>query len=288
MYTPDEIQKEQRRLKMECITSFEEQLACGKAFFLSFFPNATIRAIVDNGEKSASAKSYLDYRIERIQAVIQQILEAAASRDPLAEFQKIDVSGIRLAEELSRKLLETLVRMVSFGRDLLEDDFIFLGEVCTALDFPMGKALHIVDQIQYDLKKAFFSTLSDRLDEDQQDLCAILMLTAIRADDVVHPAEFKYFENISQLLDHDQARLEHVGASTESFDFTRAVDLPHDISTCLFSYLVEIVMCDRKYDPKESEFIQDVAKVFGFDKQKQDSIIQPLAAALMIKDELFQ
>lgn len=288
MLTQIEIQKEQNRLRKECAALFESQLVNGRDFFLSLFPNATIRAVVTAGEKSASARRYINFRIERIQTVVASILEAATSQEPLSELQQIDMEGLQMPRSLSHHLLVTLIRIISCGRSLLEDDLVFLGEVCASLDFPPGEVYSIIDQIQYESRKSFFSELKLLLDEDQQDLCAILLLTAIQADDSIHPAEFKYFENISQLLGYDQARLEHIGVSAENFEFKTSVKLPDNISVYIFEYLVEIVMCDRKYDPKESRFIQDVAGAFGFDKQRQDDIIQPVASTLMIKADLFQ
>ncbi len=288
MLTQGEIEKEQNRLKKECTSLFKRQLDNGKDFFLTVFPNATIRAILDSGEKSAPAKPYVHFRIDKIQTAIESILNAATSVDPLSELQTVDMSGLKLTGKLAEQLVMTIVRIISCGRNLLENDFIFLGEVSAALDFPPGQVHHVIDQVQYESRKAFFASIQSQLNEDQRDLCAILLLTAIRADDSVHPAEFKYFENISQLLDYDQAHLEHVGVSTETFDFSSSVEMPHDISVYLFEYLVEIVMCDRKYDPKESHFIQNVANTFGFDKQQQDEIIQPVSAAVMIKADLFQ
>lgn len=275
-------------MKNDCTTFFDRLLDNGKDFFLSVFPNAIIRAVLDSGEKSAPARQYLNFRISGIQTAIQAVLEAASSDDPLEHLQVIDLEGLQMTIAMSRQLIETIIRIISCGRNLLENDYIFLGEVSAALDFPPGEVYSVIDQIQYETRKGCFAEMRTRLDEDQRDLCAILLLTAIRADDSVHPAEFKYFENISQLLDYDQARLEHIGIASETFDFNSSVNIPPEIAKYVFEYLIEIVMCDRKYAPEESSFIQDVAISFGFDKSQQDDIIKPVAAALMIKADLFQ
>jgi len=283
-----EIVKEQSRLKRECNTSVARQLDHGREFFLTLFPKATIRAGFEDASKSAAARDYLDFRINQIQNVIRSLLDAAMSADSLAELQSVNMAGFQLTTDLSDQLIRTLVEIFTCGRNLQESDFIFLGEVSAELNILPGQVHYLIDQVQFETRKAFFSAMLVHLNEDQRDLCAILLLKAIEADDKVHPAEFKYFENISQLLEHDQARLEHVGVSTGTFDFNTSIEIPDEISAYLFEYLIEIVMCDRKYDPKESRFIQDVAGIFGFDKQRQDEIIQPAAAALMIKAELFQ
>ncbi len=288
MLTQGEIVKEQSRLKREFNASLARQLNHGREFFLTLFPRATIKAGFDKTSKSAAAKDYLDFRINQIQNVIQSILDATMSLDSIAELQSVDMAGFQLTTDLSDQLIRTLVEIFTCGRNLQENDFIFLSEVSTELNIPPGQVHYLIDQVQFEKRKAFFSAMLIHLNEDQRDLCAILLLKAIEADDKVHPAEFKYFENISQLLEHDQARLEHVGVSTGTFDFNTSIEIPDEISAYMFEYLIEIVMCDRKYDPKESRFIQDVAGIFGFNKQRQDEIIQPAAAALMIKAELFQ
>lgn len=288
MLTQGEIEKEQARMKRKCLSDFKHHLENGRLFFLSLFPNATIRATLETGEKRAPAKPYIDFRIDSINTTIRAVLSAATSPDPLASLQEIELEGFQIPKNLSKQLVQTLVKIISCGRNLQENDLVFVGEICAAMDFPPGEVPGIIDQTQYESRKAFFASIRKQLDEEQQDLCAILLLKAIRADDSVHPAEFKYFENISQLLDYDQARLEHIGVSADTFDDSTTVEIPYEISIYIFEYLIEIVMCDRKYDPKESAFIQQVAKIFGFDKMQQDSIIQPVASAMMTRTELFQ
>lgn len=288
MLTQAEIERKQDFVKKECFIKLQRQLAEGAEFFHTLFPNATIRAVLGEGEKSARAKSYLAYRIEQMEKTLISILDAATATDPYEALQTVSISGLQLTAGMTHQLIHTLASIINCGRNLQEADLIFLGEIGAALDISSGQVLHIIDQVQYESRKSFFEMIQKRLNEDQQDLCAILLLKAIRADERVHPAEFKYFENLSQLLNHDQARLEHVGISAETFDFGTAVTVPRDIATYIFQYLVEIVMCDRQYDPRESRFIQDVAQIFRFDKQQQDTIIQPVASALMTKADLFQ
>ena len=265
-----------------------QQLENGKDFFLAVFPNATIKADFDSGEKSAEAEFVLNHRIETIQKAAHYILDASTAVDPMTEIQTVSMEGLKLTEEMSENIIQTIVKLFSYDHKLSEDDFLFLNEVSLALAFPSARVQYIIDQVQYECRKSFFNTIVNDLTEDQCDFCAILLFNAIQADDQIHPAEIKYFENISQLLNYDQARLENIEEAAAAFDFDISIQIPDEIAAYIFDYLVEIVMCDRNYDPKESDFIQNVARAFGFDKQKQDEFIQPIASALMIKADLFQ
>ncbi len=280
--------KEQKKLKRECISLLNQQLENGKDFFLAVFPNATIRADFDSGEKSAAAEIVLNHRIDMIRNAAHHILDVSTAVDPTTALQKVSIEGLKLTNEMSDNIIQTIVKVFSCDRKLTEVDFLFLNEVSLALAFPSARVQYIIDQVQYEYRKVFFNTIVDDLNDDQCDFCAILLFNAIQADDQIHPAEIKYFENISQLLNYDQARLEDIEEAAAAFNFDMPVQIPDEIAAYIFDYLVEIVMCDRKYDPKESDFIQNVAKTFSFDKQRQEEFIQPVASALMIKADLFQ
>jgi len=280
--------KEQKKLKRECISLLNQQLENGKDFFLAIFPNATIRADFDSGAKRAAAENVLSHRIDMIQNAAHHILDASTGEDPLTAIQAISIERLKLTAEMSENIIQTIVKIFSCDHKLTEIDFLFLNEVSLGLAFPSSRVQYIIDQVQYECRKSFFDTILDDLNDDQCDFCAILLFNAIQADDQIHPAEIKYFENISQLLNYDQARLESIEEAAANFDFDIPIQIPEEISAYIFDYLVEIVMCDRSYDPKESDFIQNVAIVFGFDKQQQDEFIQPVVSALVIKADLFQ
>ncbi|MCP4753541.1 MAG: TerB family tellurite resistance protein [Proteobacteria bacterium] len=287
--TQSEISKIHQQIKKTCRQEISHALNEGRDFFNSIFPNAVIKAETVNGDKRSPSDRVLDHKIDRIEQWIDEVLDAAIeSHGDDGDDSSFSFESIQIPRSLAEKLIETLLRIFACGRNFIDQDYFFISDVSQSLSLDPVEVYYIIEQVQYQIRKEFFESLLEYLDEEHCNLCAILLLKAIRADDRVHPAEIKYFENISQLLNNDQIRLEQVEEECNNFDFNLSIPISEELSVYMFKYLIEIVMCDRKYDPKESQFIQDVAKAFGFDKTRQDEIIQPIASTLMVKADLFQ
>jgi len=271
----------------QCMEDIFPHLDSGKELFSTFFPGAEIAINHHRGRQKVEAQDVLEYKIHELKQWIHQVLEQAIQVSVAPEKEIIAPKSIQMPFSMAEKLIQTILKIFTCGRDIADHDYYFLADVTGALTMEGGIVLKIIDQTQYEIRKSFFSILLEYLDEQQCFHCAILLYQAIRADKQIHPAEFKYIENISQLLRNDQAKLEQVEATCRDEFFLPPIQLNEELSIYLFRYLIEIVMCDEDYNPQESEFVRRVALLFDFDKQRQDEVIQPVAATQMVKASLF-
>ncbi|MDT8447070.1 MAG: hypothetical protein RRB13_09305 [bacterium] len=283
----------QRNLELEkgrlaairaCKEDIEEILSLGRELMTSLFPEAKITP----GEgKSFDAHKVVDYKLNKIRAWVTQVLNdgltLAAATEPIEIFPET----IRLPHAVAEEVLETLVVIFTHGRDLADNDYYYISDLANAIGLEVPAVSKVIEQTQYEIRKAFFSGLLAELDDQQCFNCAVLLMKAIQADEELHPAEFKYVENIAQLLENDQSRIEEVERFCSERDELPRVFLPEDIAAYMYKYLAEIVMCGGDYDSRETAFIKEVGEAFGFDHHRQDEIIQPVAAALMTKAALF-
>lgn len=286
--TQGEITKKQQQIKKDSLLEINRLLNSGIDFFNTVFPQATIKTKIDNQAYGSSARDLLDFTIKKIQQWIENTLDCVIETYHLDDTPAMALSNIRLTHEINEIFLKALLRILACDKNLNDSDFLLIDEITNSMNITKKDVFNIIEQAQYEIRKDFFQSLLEYLSEEQRILCAILLLKAIRADDRVHPAEIKYFENISQLLKYDQIRLEQIEEEATDFNFESTNILNEELSVYMFEYLIEIVMCDRKYDPKESQFIHAVANSLGFNKTDQDKIIQPVAASLMVKADLFQ
>ena len=81
--------------------------------------------------------------------------------------------------------------------------------------------------------------------------------------------------------------MEQVEKQGEDVDNLPELQLPSPYSDYLFTQLVEIVLCDEEYDPKDSDFIAHAASILGINTSLQNQIKQIVAAALIAKSALF-
>ena len=285
--TESEIKKNQRELVNKCQADIFSHLAIGQELFQTFFPKATISIV--GGEEPArfSAGKVVSAKIKEIEDWIKEVFDNALIVYQETESDNVTPDPINLPEEIGKRIIATLLDILTCGRDLRDNDFYYLSDVSIALSLNANYVLKTIEQVQYEIRRLFFDSLLDYLTEDQCLQCAILLYRAIQADDQLHPAEFKYIENINRLLKNDQSKLELVEHAIQSKLVEDAIEISEELARHIFKYLIEIVLCDQDFDPQESLYVNDVAQILGFDAAKRDEILQPIAATQMVRDSLF-
>lgn len=282
--TNPEIEKGRLAAVRACKEEVSELLESGRELFVSVFPEAKVSP---GSGKQFDAHQVFDYKLRQIRQWVDQVmkdaLELAAATEPL----ELIPNPMRLPRLVAEEVLETLVVIFTLGRDLADNDYYYISDLANAIGLETDRVTKVIEQTQYEIRKAFFAGLLAELDDEQCYNCAILLMKAIQADEELHPAEFKYVENIAQLLENDQSRIEEVERFCSERDDLPRVFLPEDLAVWMYKYLAEIVMCDGDYDARETAFIKQVGEAFGFDHAQQDEVIQPVSAALMTKAALF-
>ncbi|MDH5560343.1 MAG: TerB family tellurite resistance protein [Deltaproteobacteria bacterium] len=285
--TQSETKEHQKQLKKDCEKELFADLDNSKALFNTFFPKAKIKVQNQDEPKPVSADMVVEYKINEVKSWINHVLEIAVDICDGKVFEDIQFKSVRIPPRIGNRLFYTILKIFTFGRDLTDNDYYFIYELSTAANMEGTRVHKIIDQTRYEVRKNFFNKILKFLDDDQCYSCAMLLIKAIRADNQIHPAEFKYIENITQLLKNDQAKLDKIERECRNLKELPPFNVDKEIATFLFKYLVEIVMCDGEYDARESKFLQEVAQVIGFSKEDQDNVIQPVASSLMVKASLF-
>lgn len=272
--------------KNQCESEIARLLKLSTDCFQSFFPRATISFSKQGSKQKWLSKDVFRLKSSIINRWLSQTLDKAirVSNGFDVEFEPEELN---LPPELGRIILHSVLLILTCGRDLEDADYFFLSDLGLSLGLKPGLIFTMIEQVQYEARKEAFKEIKKHLSDRQREICAILLLKAIRADNRVHPAEIKYFEIVSELLNNDQARLVKIEDDFAHLNSEIPMALADEIAVFIFKYLVEIVMCDQEYDPEESAFIKEVAATFGIEKDRQESIIQPVAAALMVKTDLF-
>lgn len=270
-------------LTKNCLDFVSSQLCTGEEIFQSFFPNASLKVNDSRIEMEQAFK----FQKERSKNWIERVLKEGIQIVEHETYPTSPPEEISVAQSIASKLIQTLTEMFSYQREISSDDYYFINDITTAMGVEAESVNAIIETVLYKKRKFFFSLLHEYLSPNQLYKCALLIYHAIHVDNYVHPAEYKYFEHINQLLDNDLVKLERVRKEKASLppDFKLVMD--RELAEYLFKTLTEIVMCDDDFEARESAFIQQIAKVLRFDKAAQDEIIQPVASAQMVKSALF-
>ncbi|MCP4756526.1 MAG: hypothetical protein GY866_37160 [Proteobacteria bacterium] len=285
--TKSEIKKRQGDLIKACTDDVFSHLDSGFELLQTYFSKAQISIIREGKSQQVFIVEITGKQIKTIKAWIKQVLETTLVVYNETESENAAPDPLKLPPGMSRKILCTVLEILTCGRDLTDNDYYYISDFSNALNVKSETVLKIIEQVQYEIRKEFFNFLLIYLDEQHCFQCAILLFKAIQADNQIHPAEFKYIENINQLLKNDQSKLEEVEEACKKPIPIESFEITDDLAVYLFKYMIEIVLCDQDFDPKESAFVQEAAKVFGFDKARQDEILQPVAATIMVKESLF-
>jgi uncharacterized tellurite resistance protein B-like protein len=285
--TENEIVTYRQQIITDCESKIDGLLTFGKDLFATMFPNA--RIIVTSQEASTHwpTEKALHYKSEEIRHIIKlvfaEVLKVCKDED-----HTLPQSLVAIPRKMGELIIDGCLKIETFGRDLSDLDYYFLNDLGRGLNIAPREINGLIEQRLYKVRKKLFRELKPLLSDIQREISAWLLVRAIRADNRVHPAEIKYFEIVTELLDNDQIRLEQLESKADELEKQLPMILIDNIAEFLFKYLVEIVMCDKNYDPVESKFIKEIAKAFEFNQTQQDTILQPIAAALMVKTDLFQ
>lgn len=274
-------------IKTRCENEITLLLKHGEEYFDALFPSAKVKVVGASDSRLYTSKEILEQKHNSLLKWTDSVLEVSIAVSNGGCFAD-DLPSIKLPESIAKLVLNACLEIQSHSRDYSDEDYYFLYQLGAAMSLKPSLVYGIIEQVNYNNRKKVFLDLKKQLTHDQKEICAYLMLKAIRADHKVHTAEIKYFEIVSSLLDNDQMRLESIDTDSEHLEEMLPICLPDEIAAFLFKYLIEIVMCDKKYDSEESQYINDIAKAFGLDQARRDNILQPIAAALMVKADLFQ
>jgi uncharacterized tellurite resistance protein B-like protein len=285
--TESEIKKCQREMVNLCQTEIFSHLDTAQELFGTFFPKATISVVGGDEAARYSAPEVVKSKLQEIETWIREVFDTALTVYQEDESENISPDPITLPEDIGKRIMSALLEILTCGRDFRDNDLYFISDVTIALSLDANYVLKSIEQVQYEIRRSFFDSLLDYLTEDQCLQSAILLYKAIQADDQLHPAEFKYIENINQLLKNDQSKIELVEHAVQSELIEDSLEISEELASHLFKYLIEIVLCDQDFDPQESLYVNDVAQILGFDGDKRDEILQPIAATLMVRDSLF-
>ncbi len=285
--TKNEIDTYRQQITLDCESKIDGLLTFGKDLFASLFPKAKIVVTSHDSATQWPTAKALDYRSGEIKRIVRLVFEEVVKvcKD---EDHNLPQLAITIPRKMGALIIDSCLKIETFGRDLSDLDYYFLSDLGRELGFDPKEINGLIEQRLYKIRKNLFRELKPLLSDIQREISAWLLVRAIRADNRVHPAEIKYFEIVAELLDNDQVRLEQLESKAEELEGQLPMILIDNIAEFLFKYLVEIVMCDKNYDPVESEFIKEIAKAFEFNQTQQDKILQPIAAALMVKTDLFQ
>jgi len=285
--TESEIVKNQREMADACLKEILSHLSTGEELFDTFFPKATVSVVGENEATRYSGSKVVKAKTREIKNWITKVLDNALIVYKEVESEDKTPDPIKLPLDIGKRIVDTILEILTCGRDLRDNDYYFISDVSVALGLDSDYVLKTIEQVQYEIRRVFFNSLQGYLSDEQCFRCAVLLYRAIQADDQLHPAEFKYIENINQLLRNNQSKLEGVEKAVQNESDLASLEIGNELASHLFKYLIEIVLCDQDFDPKESMYVNDVAQILGFDKTKRDEILQPIAATLMVKDSLF-
>lgn len=277
-----QLQNKRQRLKKSCENKTALVLADSYNVFNCYYPDAVLLA----NDQRLPAHQYFEYKNSKTIQWVEKILNQAIKACDIEGEIDFQPESIKVTENISKLIIDTVLKIFSYNRDLCDNDYYFISDISNAMGADPETVGYLIEQSLSETRKNFFKILVHFLTPEECLKCAILIYRAIKADNYVHPAEFKYFENISQLVNHDHQLLEQLKQRSHSEDSIR-LSINEEISKYIFKYLIEIVMCDGQFDSRESEYLKEIGQSFGLDNQQQDDIIQPVASLQMVQVSLF-
>ena len=284
-FPQSEIQKEQRGLIDGCKHDVFSKLDSCINIVETLAPTAVMKD--DQGKIKVLVSDVLKTKLPEFKEWIKEVLEAAYRLNPKSKIKSSWPNPIKLPSELSLTIIRAITAILSCSKDLEENDYYFISHVGKATNLEIKSCLTIIEQAQKRARTFFIDFLLDILTEKECFQCAVLFYQAIQADSLIHLAELKYMSDIHQLIDNDPVKLEVLEKESSSGSPLPDIKLNRELATQVFVILVEIVLCDQDFDPKESGFLNKIGHQFKLSPSHQEKIIQAVASLVLLKSVLF-
>ncbi|MBF0287703.1 MAG: TerB family tellurite resistance protein [SAR324 cluster bacterium] len=280
--------RNQQKIKLTCEKNIFDFFDSAQGTILSMFPKTKLVADNKTSETdSFSLETEVIQQFKRRKQWIGEVFNNAIQISVSETYEELPIDSIHFIPKISHRLVRDLLKILSEGGNLSDNGLLYIGDIGNALGLETQEIDILIEQVQYERRKEFTQRLLELLTEDQSFWVALMLWKAIHIDEKVDYREYKYFENIIHLLSYEQKKLTSLKENHH-----KPIELPDpffDARLCvqIYRYIVEIVMIDEEYTPKEAEFIQQIGNLFGYDKMQQDEIIQPVASAIMLRKSLF-
>ncbi len=280
--------RNQKKIKLACEKSIFDFFESAQGTILNMFPNTKI--LPDQTASDAhplSLETEVTQQFEMSKKWIDEVFNKAIQISICEKYKESPIEPILFIPKIAHRLIRDLLKILSEGGNLSDNGLLYIGDVGNALGLASQEIDISIEQVQYERRKEFTQRLLEYLTEEQSYWVALMLWKAIHIDEKVDYREYKYFENIIHLLNYEQKKLTSLQENHQN-----PLKLPDpffDARLCvqIYRYIVEIVMIDEEYTPREAEFIQEIGNLFGYDKKQQDEIIQPVASAIMLRKSLF-
>lgn len=245
-------------------------------------------AKLKQGRSSIELEGELRRGLEEQQRWLRDIFDQSVYISLTNQYSEQNFPSPGLAKLVSLRLLEGLLRILSEGTPITHEKLDFLNDVRLALELSGTEIDRLIEQREYQRRREFTAYLLKMLGEDQRYWVARMLWEAIHADHRVDHREYKYLENILQLIEHDPIRFQQLCKEDSKDLQSPEPDFDGALRAEVYRYIVEIVMIDEEYTEDEAAFVKSLGELLGYDARERDDIIQPVASALMIRKLHFQ
>ncbi|MGK0290626.1 MAG: putative tellurite resistance protein B-like protein [bacterium] len=276
--------RSQQKIKLACETKVFDFFDTAQSTIITAFPDASL---VTSESVKTSLEIAITKQFEICKNWVTNIFETAIQVSTSSEYDDSPIEAIHFTPKIALKIFRDLLKVLSENGSLSDNSLIFVEAVGIALAIDFQSIDSSIEQVQYERRKEFTERLLEELTEEQRYWVALMLWKAIHIDGKVDYREYKYFENIMCLIHFEQKVLTQLkGDNDKPIKFSKSF-VDAELCVHIFRYIVEIVMIDEKYTSQEAQFIQELGNLFEYDKTQQDSIIQPVSAALMLRRALF-
>ena len=263
-----------------------QSLNNAKGWLQLILPKAVIVVKKEEKQVKLPLEQVITERNQIYQDWIQEIFEIAVNlTENYGEIKAPFESGI-IPEQIAKRFIYSLLKILDCEGEIDDNGLYFISDVANAIGLDLTLVKTEVEKVKFESRHEFTNLIIENFSEKHCYWCALMLWKAIHVDGLIHPNEYIFFDNIFNLIGKDPTKLLRLQYDSEFKDFIfKPVNA--ELAKSIFKYIVEIVMCDGDFDPKESAFVQEVARAFGYDKHQQDEIIQPAVSSFMVQQSIF-
>ncbi|MDX2471974.1 MAG: hypothetical protein QNL04_15495 [SAR324 cluster bacterium] len=199
-----------------------------------------------------------------------------AAKETLMKVKPPYQDSLKVDDKKATGIFRIILKVISTDFVLCDKEVAFILQTARLLNLDQAKAKPIIDEIIEDMRFEYFLKLLESIKKEQREWLSAVIIKMIYADKKVTASERSYLNHITQLLDNDFNKLQHMKKSSGSDPLPDISE--HAFATTprkkVFRYLTEIALQGLEFEPQALKVGREAGNIMGLTPKEMDHITQ--------------
>ncbi len=201
---------------------------------------------------------------------------STAAKETLMMVKPPYQDSLKVDDKKATGIFKIILKVISTDLKLCDKEVAYVLQTARLLNLDQKKAKPIIDEAVEFMRFEYFLKLLDGLKVEQREWLGSVIIKMIYADKKVSSFERSYLNHITQLLDNDFNKLQHMKKASGEDPLPDISN--HAFATSprkkVFRYLTEIALQGLEFEPHALKVGREAGKIMGLSPKEMDVVIK--------------